>query len=137
MSSSPFSSASSGEWKRGVSGLWATSASSSSLSPCCWRACANVFASAHVSRKLPPFGVGHAGGEAHLEEPVHVERRPPQVDAQPVALARKEAVLGPRRDPDWARPPFPEREADAARVGDDRLAVPANHLHVRVAADQH
>src|SRR5437773_6274012 len=38
-----------------MSGFSATSASRSSLSPCCRRASANVFASAQVSRKVPPL----------------------------------------------------------------------------------
>src|SRR5436189_214615 len=38
-----------------MSGFSATRASRSSLSPCCWRASANVFASAQVSRKVPPL----------------------------------------------------------------------------------
>ena len=38
-----------------MSGFSATSASSSSLSPCSLRASVNAFASAHVSRKVPPL----------------------------------------------------------------------------------
>ena len=47
------------------------------------------------------------------------------------------AVLGPVGDADLLRPPLAERLADAARVDDHGLAEAAQHLEVRVTADEH
>jgi hypothetical protein len=74
--------------------------------------------------------------EPQLEEGAHVERRSAQVDAQPLALPGEDAVLRPGRDAHRPRPPLAECEPHAPGVRDDRLEVAADHLDVRVPADQ-
>src|SRR6266550_2500136 len=88
-----------------MSGFSATRASRRSLSPCCWRASANVFASAQVSRNVPPLDASSViipavGGPSRTSSHSSLVKSALLVIASPFTRAASRA----RAAPGWASP---------------------------------